>query len=62
MKDSCHEELASGTFAQANAEALMMKSFTDSFTFSLASSSFNSFLNLQDGYMGHAMSSQQTLM
>ena len=32
MKVSCHDEFVSGTFKQASAEALMMKSFTETFT------------------------------
>ena len=43
---SCHEELHSGIFLQASAEALIKKSFTDNFTFSFDNIEFNSLRNL----------------
>lgn len=46
MNVSCHEEFASGTFLQLSAAAFMIKSFTDSFTFSFFSNSFKSLRNL----------------
>jgi hypothetical protein len=47
-KVSIQEELTSGTKRSARAEALMMKSFTDSFT----PSASNSFFNLGGGRGG----------
>jgi len=46
-KESCHEELASGTFLHASAEALMMKSFTEIFFPAFDSKLFRSLRNLQ---------------
>ena len=47
---SCHEELASGTFKQESAAALMTKSFTESLILSLANIAFSSFLRLKLTY------------
>ena len=44
---SCQEELASGTFLQASADALMMKSLTDSLPPVLANTSFSSLRSLE---------------
>lgn len=45
MKLSIQEELASGTFLQAKAEALIIKSLMDNLTPSFSKSSFIRFLN-----------------
>ena len=47
MKSVIHEELASGTFLQAKAQALSTKSFTDSL-YAPSESRFNSFRTLND--------------
>lgn len=47
MKSVIHEELASGTFLHAKAQALSTKSFTDSL-YSPPESTFNCFRTLND--------------
>ena len=47
MKSVIHEELASGTFLQAKAQALSTKSFTDSL-YPPSESRFNCFRTLND--------------
>ena len=47
IESSIHDELASGTFLQDNADAFMMKSLTDNLMLSFDKISFNSLRNLK---------------
>ena len=61
MKVSFHDELASGTFLHASAEALMIKSFTDSLILSLDRISFKPFLNLKFNMWHKLLTYKQTI-